>query len=359
LPRVDGEKLFVCVDGFNEDLDNTTFWGRTGGSLRQDDRFVVSSSMETEEENEQDESRFRVKHFFLYSWTQDEYVKAIADPVFYEKVADKLDATSDWEVNDNEDGDDERQVNQEGKKMRALQRKFNYAGGSYRFMFQYSTQKVKTILRRGFVSASWASLANYWAANEHPDSVHALYGMQPGDQSGGGCFESFPVSSFVASLFADESRDDAIDKLTRRLHRSRSPLVDGPLFEWLFLACVRRLAVKLFADRSRANVLPQANVLRFDPTKRFKKLSDGQLSGDQSWLQPVVWERGSYDAVHFDANWTGHLRAAAPIRHARFQNALFPPSARPASNGRDADLKCACVRRGEKHSIHEPEVGKR
>jgi hypothetical protein len=209
------------------DVLGTNWWQPSPG--RQVCGFLLDG--DSEEENEQDESRFRVKHFFLYSWTQDEYVKAIADPVFYEKVADKLDATSDWEVNDNEDGDDERQVNQEGKKMRALQRKFNYAGGSYRFMFQYSTQKVKTILRRGFVSASWASLANYWAANEHPDSVHALYGMQPGDQSGGGCFESFPVSSFVASLFADESRDDAIDKLTRRLHRSRSPLVDGPLFD--------------------------------------------------------------------------------------------------------------------------------
>ncbi|KAG2762200.1 hypothetical protein PC129_g18026 [Phytophthora cactorum] len=85
-----------------------------------------------------------------------------------------------------------------------------------------------------------------------------------------------------------------------RLNASNNPSVDGHLFEWLVLASVPKRAVKLFGDHEVEDVLPQANVLRFDPNKRFIVLPDGKIKGDRSWLQPIAWNQGGYDAVHFD-----------------------------------------------------------
>ncbi|KAE8963065.1 hypothetical protein PF005_g29295, partial [Phytophthora fragariae] len=108
------------------------------------------------------------------------------------------------------------------------------------------------------------------------------------------------VSSYAAYLFANQCDEETISQLGARLNASNNPSVDGHLFEWLFLAAVRKRAVKLFGDRGTEDVLPQANVLRFDPKKQFRELRDGKIGGDRSWLQPTAWNQGGYDAVYFD-----------------------------------------------------------
>ncbi|KAJ0402314.1 hypothetical protein P43SY_008555 [Pythium insidiosum] len=69
-----------------------------------------------------------LKVFFMYSWTHDEYVEAIADQTFYDKIVPKLDAASSNEVNADDRFNEE--WSEEDKKNHALSLKFYYAGGS-------------------------------------------------------------------------------------------------------------------------------------------------------------------------------------------------------------------------------------
>jgi len=386
LPRFDGEKLFVFVDGFREEFDNTMFWAKISASPHEnDDRLVICSSMATAgKTNDDDDANFRSKRFFMYSWTQEEYIKAIADSAFYEKIAPKLDTTSDWEVNDDDDDDDEGQLNNEDKKMRAFQRKFYYAGGSCRFMFQYFTSQVIAKLRKAVNSAAnKADLVRSCTGVFHSNSAHTLYGMQPDTLVDAG---RYPVSSFAASLCAQECGEDVIVALASRLNKSSNPSVDGHLFEWLFLAAVPQREVKLSGANNAVDVLPQGNIFQFNPKKKFKTApalkKKGEISGkhegnkydityddgekdasvnacfigilkgeagfpqdsfevgdrvrveipdiraDRSWLQPVAWNQGGYDAVYFDT------KATDSIGYAHFQDALLQGGAHETSRGR-------------------------
>ncbi|EEY58000.1 crinkler (CRN) family protein, putative [Phytophthora infestans T30-4] len=296
LPRVPGRKLLICVDGYKAVDEHKAFLRRIYVRLVEDERLLVCSSMATLGKfNREDAHAEDARVFFMYSWTQDDYLAAIADPTFYDKIASKLDATSPNEVN--EDDGFEAEWSEEDKKQYALDLKFYYAGGSCRFMFQYPTIEVMGCLKTGVQSAANKSdLVKYCGGNLHADAINRLYGMQP-DGDGNA---RFPVSSYAASLFAEECDEQTIVQLAARLNGSNNPAVDGHLFEWLFLASVPKRAVKLFGDHEVGDVLPQANVLRFDPKKRFKVLSDRQIKGDRSWLQPTAWNQGGYDAVHFD-----------------------------------------------------------
>ncbi|KAF4127097.1 hypothetical protein GN958_ATG23744 [Phytophthora infestans] len=297
LPRVAGKKLFICLDGYKATTTHAKFFKRVFTLLdKKNERLVVCSSMSSlGKRNLEDDRHANIQVFFLYSWTKDNYLAAIADQTFYDKIASKLDATSPNAVN--EDDGFEAEWSEEDKKHYALDLKFYYAGGSCRFMFQYPTIEVMDCLKTGVQSAANKSdLVKYCGGYWHTDPIDRLYGMQP-DGDGNA---RFPVSSCAAFLFAEECDEQTIVQLAARLNGSNNSAVDGHLFEWLFLASVPKRAVKLFGDHEVGDVLPQANVLRFDPKKRFKVLSDGKIKGDGSWLQPMAWNQGGYDAVHFD-----------------------------------------------------------
>ncbi|KAL3672631.1 hypothetical protein V7S43_001926 [Phytophthora oleae] len=296
LPRIAGKRLFLCVDGYKyTDADNA-FLGDILVELQETDRLVICSSMTTlGKRDKQDDIHAKLEFFFMYSWTQDEYLEAIENEAFYKTVEAKFDATSVSEVSD--EGNKEEELCEGDKKKRACQLKFYYAGGSCRFMFQFTTEEVKGILIEGVESAlNKTELVTYCGGAFHTAAINRLYGMQnDGTKSG-----RFPVSSYAASLFAHECGTDVIADLARRLNASNNPSVDGHLFEWLFFASVQQREVKLFSDQGFEEILPQSSVYHFDPKKRFQKFSDGDIKADQHWLQPVAWNQGGYDAVYFD-----------------------------------------------------------
>ncbi|KAG6574335.1 putative crinkler (CRN) family protein [Phytophthora cinnamomi] len=297
LPRVAGKKLFICLDGYKATIAHAKFFKHVLTLLdKRNERVVVCSSMASlGNRNLEDDRRVNIQVFYVYSWTQGDYFAAIADQAFYNKIVSKLDATSATEVNEDDGFEGER--SEEEKKKHAVDLKFYYAGGSCRFMFQYLTNQVMDSLKTALESvANKFDLVKYCGGSLHTDAVNRLYGMQrDGDGNG-----RFPVSSYVASLFAKECDEETITQLATRLNASNNPSMDGHLFEWLVLASVPKRAVKLFGDHEVEDVLPQANVLRFDPKKRFRVLPDGKIKGDRSWLQPIAWNQGGYDAVYFD-----------------------------------------------------------
>ncbi|GMF33903.1 unnamed protein product [Phytophthora lilii] len=127
--------------------------------------------------HEEDAAAENMRVFYMYSWTQGDYLAAIADQTFYDKIMSKLDATSPNEVN--EDGGVEAKQSEEDRKTHALNLKFYYAGGSCWFMFQYSTDKVVRILNAAVLSArDKPDLVMFCFGNFHTDSINRLYGMQ-------------------------------------------------------------------------------------------------------------------------------------------------------------------------------------
>ncbi|GLD98756.1 hypothetical protein PINS_up007474 [Pythium insidiosum] len=199
LPRVTGKKLLICVDGYKATPEHQKFFKHIYRKLdKTHDRLLVCSSMATlGKRNLEDDRKANLRVFFMYSWTQDEYIAATADPVFYDKIKSKLDTTSSNEVNGDVGLNASESV--EDKKEYALGLKYYYAGGSCRFVFQYPTRDVVTILEDGVESVENKSeLVKCCGGQYHTDAINRLYGMH-GDGSRN---VRFPVSSYADFLFA-------------------------------------------------------------------------------------------------------------------------------------------------------------
>ncbi|KAG2762203.1 hypothetical protein PC129_g18027 [Phytophthora cactorum] len=162
LPRVAGKKLFICLDGFKATTAHAKFFKHVFTLLdKKNERLVVCSSMASlGKRNREDDHHANIQVFVMYSWTQDEYLAAIADQAFYDKIVSTLDATSATEVN--EDDGFEAEWSEEDKKKHAVDLKFYYAGGSCRFMFQYLTNEVMESLKTAVESvANKSDLVKY------------------------------------------------------------------------------------------------------------------------------------------------------------------------------------------------------
>ncbi|KAG1713088.1 hypothetical protein DVH05_000816 [Phytophthora capsici] len=205
LPRVAGKKLFICLDGFKGTDEHKNFTKRVLAFLKGNERLVVCTSRTSRGKvNHEDDAFVRIQEFFMPSWKQDDYLAAIADQAFYDKIKSKLDATSATDVN--EDDDFEEDWSEEEKKRHAFDLKFYYAGGSCRFMFQYSTNEVMESLNTAVGSASKFVLVNYCGGNWHTDAINSLYGMLQDSRR-------FPVSSYAAFLLAKDCDDRTIKQL--------------------------------------------------------------------------------------------------------------------------------------------------
>jgi len=316
LPRQGSERLFVCLDGYKKYGEHDALLRRIRVRfITENDRFVVCSAMASRGLRDvESDNAVRIKPFVMYSWTLDEYVDAVKDEAFYDQVAPKLDTKLDSQVNG--DGEnDENTLSQQDQKLRLLRLKFYYAGGSCRFMFQYPTDLVKAVVEESVLDVDdKVDLVRSCSRSEKEETLSRLYGMQPGKILAG-C--RFPVSSFVASIFAQASGEEVVAKLTSLLTRPSSPLVDGYRLEWLFLAEVQQRPVILDdTDQYFREALPQGNVVQFDPKKKLKKSPTHpsvvgfyprrgvakmlNIQVERSWLQPVDWSQGGYDAVYFD-----------------------------------------------------------
>ncbi|KAL4166724.1 hypothetical protein KRP22_013977 [Phytophthora ramorum] len=171
VPR---EEIFVCLDGINAEQTHTAFVKRVLANLRDDDRLVIRSSMATlGKRNDEDDALAKIQPYFMYSWTQEEYLAAIHDKDCYATVRDKFDATSTSEVND--EGDDDEKLSGEDERKHVFALKFYYAGASCQFMCQYTTEKVKSIINRAIRSAAIkAELATYCLGEFHSDAINKL-----------------------------------------------------------------------------------------------------------------------------------------------------------------------------------------
>ncbi|KAH9140830.1 hypothetical protein AeRB84_014959 [Aphanomyces euteiches] len=296
---LDGQNnLFVCLDGLNNFQGHNEVLcliqkrlGRHGGN-----RFVVCSSMATlGKRNREDDKHAGIEFFHMYSWTRDEYREAVNNPEFFNLVKDNLDAKLPSDVNDPTDLTTKDHLDD------MVDLKFYYAGGSCRHMFDYQTQEVKLELRTGIKSAmSKPRLIEDGVGEYNEHQINKLYRV---DKALDGDDERTAVSEYAQSLFVEECGTNTIARLAQRLGVSKNPSMHGHFFEWLFFATVCEKGVELESRSSSNVVLPQATVIPFDPKKKFRTFNDGEqklVFGVKTWLKPILWNQGGYDAVYFD-----------------------------------------------------------
>ncbi|KAG9397903.1 hypothetical protein AC1031_022074 [Aphanomyces cochlioides] len=294
LPRShDDQKLFVCLDGFHEgDYHMNLFRKHIAAQLKDIDRFVVCSSMSTlGKRNPDDDNRAGIEFFFMYSWTRDEYRTAVKDQEFFNSVKVNLEATPPSDVNEETSltGDDYLDG--------MIDKKFYYAGGSCRYMFQLSTDEVKLRIEEAVESTpNKADLVKYCVGMYHKNEINRLYGLDKNR-------ERYAVSEYALSCFVNASGKDTIVELANNLGAAKTPPMHGYLYEWLFLASVKEENVELIDVNSEKVQLPMTDVYIFDPTKNFKTIGEGEehrICADKKWLKPVKWNQCGYDALYFD-----------------------------------------------------------
>ncbi|KAH9079947.1 hypothetical protein Ae201684P_020527 [Aphanomyces euteiches] len=245
--------------------------------------------------NREDDKHAGIEFFHMYSWTRDEYREAVNNPEFFNLVKDNLDAKLPSDVNDPTDLTTKDHLDD------MVDLKFYYAGGSCRHMFDYQTQEVKLELRTGIKSAmSKPRLIEDGVGEYNEHQINKLYRV---DKALDGDDERTAVSEYAQSLFVEECGTNTIARLAQRLGVSKNPSMHGHFFEWLFFATVCEKGVELESRSSSNVVLPQATVIPFDPKKKFRTFNDGEqklVFGVKTWLKPILWNQGGYDAVYFD-----------------------------------------------------------
>ncbi|CAK5056313.1 unnamed protein product, partial [Aphanomyces euteiches] len=290
LPRShDDQKLFVCLDGFHEgDYHMKLFRKHIAAQLKDIDRFVVCSSMSTlGKRNPDDDNRAGIEFFFMYSWTRDEYRAAVQDEEFLNSVKVYLDATPPSDMNEETTLTGAEYLND------VMDKKFYYAGGSCRYMFQLSTGEVISRIEEAIQAApNKADLVKYCVGMYHKDEINRLYGLNENR-------ERYAVSEYALSCFVNASGKDTIVELAKNLGSAQTPPMHGYLFEWLFLATVKEEKVELIDVNSEKVPLPMTEVCIFDPTKNFKTTGEGKehhICADKKWLKPVKRNQDGYDA---------------------------------------------------------------
>ncbi|GLD94771.1 hypothetical protein PINS_up003395 [Pythium insidiosum] len=297
LPRVSGKKLVVCLDNYSATEAHEQFCKRVLTYLdKQTERLVVCSTNSTSSKRSQSVARVKnVQYYTMYSWTLDEYVAAVANPTFYDKIASKLDQTSRSEVSQH--GTTDVELDEEEKKTRAVELKFYYAGGSCRYMFEYAMDEVAT----GMVTAIDAVMNPFdliyycTRSGHHNEAIDHLFGLEcHGDEK-----TRFPVSAHVALWFAKVSNQETTMEVAKRLYNApRYSSLIGHLNEWMLFASLQ--ISSSLCGNGRAEYLPPGKVVAFEPNTPFEVLADGTIEGSRRWLTPIRRRQGSYDALYFD-----------------------------------------------------------
>ncbi|ETM47038.1 hypothetical protein L914_08178 [Phytophthora nicotianae] len=177
LRPIPGKMLLLCLDGYNKSNDGTSVYCCIDKQLGVVDRLVVCSSMATlRKRNMADDALERIEFFRMNSWTQNEYLAAVSNAVFYSKVMDAFDVNNVFDMNDNSDevqmSDEEKEKNMPSTGSTTM------PGGSCRFMFQYHKQEVMTALESAVKTVeNKAELVYCCSRASHSDSINSFYGM--------------------------------------------------------------------------------------------------------------------------------------------------------------------------------------
>ncbi|KAE9275604.1 hypothetical protein PR003_g29290 [Phytophthora rubi] len=226
--------------------------------------------------------------FDLFSWTLEDYQRAIENDEFFRAVEDKF---PPYRANPKIA---ESEATQRTKR---LEEKFFVAGGSARVMFDVDATAATGYVQHAIAAVKDLRACSKVLAGRASSSVLnrllAIYyrGFYEEPQC-----KNWLVSDFATRALAIKLGPDLLENMVL-LHRfDRS--VDGTLFESLFFALLTTDGIRWRHEgEAQRQMWEQSKVAYFHPSR----LSSG-IYRDKMWLAPLKWNQSGYDAVFIDTD---------------------------------------------------------
>ena len=188
-------------------------------------RLVIVSSMSSRWKAKSQEDRANgIEKFKINSWTESEYLEAIEDDSFFKNICCNLDSSCVPDLGS---------VQRDSKRELVLS-KFYYAGGSARFMFEFTTDNVIEDLDDSIAEVPNAlKLATGEVGLRSNGVINRLFSSYVGTN---GKEKVIPVSRYAASELAIIGGPTLIKNIASILHQDWNPAIDGWALEMLFFA---------------------------------------------------------------------------------------------------------------------------
>ncbi|KAL5515227.1 hypothetical protein EMCRGX_G000363 [Ephydatia muelleri] len=189
------------------------------------------------EAKHEEDVRNNVEEHRVYSWTLKEYLSAVSNETFFNSVKDILDSTIHIQEFDSTVIEKEKIASRND----LVTSKHYFAGGSCRFMFQYSTEVVIKELHECTRSAK--DLYAYVDSNmgiSSSDVINRLFG----------CYEqheySSVISDFAVRLIACALGPSLVNRMIDFFKAKRNPALHGALLELWFFSSIEADELELY-----------------------------------------------------------------------------------------------------------------
>jgi DNA polymerase III delta prime subunit len=262
---------------------DTDFIDRSLQNVDMVDSVVTSPITASLSTAKADEVVYERMRFQVESWRFEEYAEAVQNDVFFESVkhvfpslTEQLDAAAEL-----------------AQRFLLLEMKYCVAGGSARLMFGVTTSKAMEALDSAIDDVrNFETLALGFVGPTSPDAINRLLSLyHSGDSSDVGL-----ISGYVARKLGVVRVPHLLQKIATLC--GVNPSVDGYFFEASFFSMLTFNGVKWtsFELQTEDDGWEQASVVFFDPLKESINIP----LQTATWMAPVQWNHGGYDAVFVD-----------------------------------------------------------
>jgi hypothetical protein len=242
------------------------------------------------------------------SWRLEEYNEAITCTKFTDKIKDMLVSGSD-DVPNSDDGD--------GKKPPSLtdivEAKYYYAGGSARFMFEYTIPQLKQMLgnlcnRVG--ENAWEHFAKGSISSSSPAAVNTL--MQQFDA------KATPLSKYILFRAYEKCETDLVKSMKSVASQSSNPVLKGWVFE---LEQIDLIRLSLESPPEKKDYITNNTGLSFIPHSKSgfdeKQFEEGVsiLETGGLVINCLKWNQGCFDVAFYQENTLVTIQFTVAKKH--------------------------------------------
>ena len=204
--------------------------------------FITSMSARFKAKHEED-VRNNVEEHRVYSWTLKEYLSAVSNETFFNSVKNILDSTIHIQEKITSRND-------------LVTSKHYFAGGSCRFMFQYSTEVVIKELHKCMRSAK--DLHAYVEGKmgiSSSDVINHLFGCYKQHEY------SSVISDFAVRLIACTLGPSLVNRMIDFFKAKRNPSLHGALLELWFFSSIEADGLELYDRKEGSSVWSSTPIL--------------------------------------------------------------------------------------------------
>ena len=277
------KNTLLIIDGYVNEVNwHVTALGQAMLWRNQDTfkrRLAVVTSMSSRGKvHVADDEENDVLEFTVFSWTLEEYLKAIDCDEFLQSVKfslDSIDAADDPSLQEMVEG------------------KFLVAGGCARYMFSMCTSDVKQCIVDAIASLDFSLSASILSAGQRSGkAINRLFNQY---QNAAGKTVTTFVSRFAEMEIALLRGPEAVKELFRLIRKFSSGSTAGGLFEAIFFVRMRTDVIPLKCFNGTKITLEASDFEDYDVNMETISYADRRL-----WLRPVSDTQIGFDAVYID-----------------------------------------------------------